>query len=136
VQVGSGVVGGTTRASLWTATAASWVDLHSFLSGFSSSQARDVWRDGATVYVVGYGFNSATSRIEALMWVGTVGTSCYPNCDLSTGSPLLTANDFQCFADKFAANDTYANCDGSTGTPALTANDFQCFANAYASGCS
>ena len=29
----------------------------------------------------------------------------------------------------------YANCDGSTGTPLLTANDFQCFANAYAAGC-
>jgi subtilisin-like proprotein convertase family protein len=29
----------------------------------------------------------------------------------------------------------YANCDQSTGTPLLTANDFQCFINAYASGC-
>ena len=29
----------------------------------------------------------------------------------------------------------YANCDGSTGSPALTANDFQCFVNSYAAGC-
>jgi subtilisin-like proprotein convertase family protein len=29
----------------------------------------------------------------------------------------------------------YANCDQSTGTPLLTANDFQCFINAYAAGC-
>ena len=64
------------------------------------------------------------------------GGSCYANCDGSTGSPLLTANDFQCFANAYAANASYANCDGSTGTPALTANDFQCFANAYAAGCS
>jgi hypothetical protein len=63
------------------------------------------------------------------------GSSCYANCDGSTGSPLLTANDFQCFLNKYAANDTYANCDGSTGTPLLTANDFQCFLNKYAAGC-
>ncbi len=60
---------------------------------------------------------------------------CYANCDGSTGTPALTANDFQCFINKFAANDTYANCDGSTGIPALTANDFQCFINRYANGC-
>ncbi|MBX3376256.1 MAG: hypothetical protein KF678_04550 [Phycisphaeraceae bacterium] len=63
-------------------------------------------------------------------------SSCYPNCDQSTGSPLLTANDFQCFLNKFAAGDTYANCDGSTGNPLLTANDFQCFLNKFAAGCS
>ena len=61
---------------------------------------------------------------------------CYANCDGSTGSPMLTANDFQCFIDKYVANHTYANCDGSTGTPMLTANDFQCFINRYAGGCS
>ncbi|MBX3375573.1 MAG: hypothetical protein KF678_01055 [Phycisphaeraceae bacterium] len=61
--------------------------------------------------------------------------TCYANCDGSTGSPQLTANDFQCFLNKYAAGDTYANCDGSTGNPALTANDFQCFLNKYAAGC-
>ncbi|MBX3375801.1 MAG: hypothetical protein KF678_02205 [Phycisphaeraceae bacterium] len=67
---------------------------------------------------------------------GTVATGgCYANCDGSTGNPLLTANDFQCFLNKYAANDTYANCDGSTGNPLLTANDFQCFLNKYAAGC-
>jgi hypothetical protein len=62
--------------------------------------------------------------------------ACYPNCDGSTATPVLTANDFQCFLNKYAQNDTYANCDGSTATPILTANDFQCFLNAYAAGCS
>ncbi|MBX3378277.1 MAG: hypothetical protein KF678_14880 [Phycisphaeraceae bacterium] len=60
---------------------------------------------------------------------------CYANCDNSTSGSLLTANDFQCFLNKFAAGDTYANCDGSTGTPSLTANDFQCFLNRFAEGC-
>ena len=61
---------------------------------------------------------------------------CYANCDGSTGTPALTANDFQCFINAYAAGTAYANCDGSTGTPALTANDFQCFINKYAGGCS
>ena len=60
---------------------------------------------------------------------------CYANCDGSTGTPALTANDFQCFINAYAASSPYANCDASTGTPALTANDFQCFINKYAGGC-
>jgi hypothetical protein len=64
-----------------------------------------------------------------------VAGGCYANCDGSTGNPLLTANDFQCFLNKYASGDTYANCDGSTGNPLLTANDFQCFLNKYAGGC-
>ncbi len=67
--------------------------------------------------------------------VASVPGTCYANCDNSTGSPRLTANDFQCFIDAFASGLTYANCDGSSGTPTLTANDFQCFINAYATGC-
>ena len=62
--------------------------------------------------------------------------ACYANCDQSTSNPLLTANDFQCFLNEYAAGTSYANCDGSTNVPALTANDFQCFLNAYAGGCS
>jgi hypothetical protein len=61
---------------------------------------------------------------------------CYPNCDDSTGSPLLTANDFQCFLNRFVALDPYANCDNSSSVPQLTANDFQCFVNRFAAGCS
>jgi murein DD-endopeptidase MepM/ murein hydrolase activator NlpD len=64
-----------------------------------------------------------------------VDVGCYANCDASTGNPSLTANDFQCFINTFAANNPYANCDGSTGVPALTANDFQCFVNQFAGGC-
>jgi hypothetical protein len=61
---------------------------------------------------------------------------CYANCDSSTGIPVLTANDFSCFLNAYAAGSEYANCDGSTIQPHLTANDFSCFLNRYASGCS
>ncbi len=61
---------------------------------------------------------------------------CKINCDGSTTSPVLSANDFQCFLNSFAAGNCYANCDGSTSNPLLTANDFQCFLNAYSAGCS
>ncbi len=66
---------------------------------------------------------------------GNAPAACYANCDASTGTPALTANDFQCFLNRYAAADSYANCDASTGTPALTANDFQCFLNKFAAGC-
>jgi hypothetical protein len=61
---------------------------------------------------------------------------CYANCDGSTLPPRLTANDFQCFLDKFASGDASSNCDGSSVWPVLTANDFQCFLNSFAAGCS
>lgn len=48
---------------------------------------------------------------------------CYANCDGSSAAPLLSANDFQCFLNKYAAGDAYANCDGSTSSPVLNAND-------------
>ncbi len=62
-------------------------------------------------------------------------SSCYSNCDGSTSTPTLTANDFQCFLNAFAAGKNYANCDQSTASPLLTANDFQCFLIKYAQGC-
>jgi hypothetical protein len=61
------------------------------------------------------------------------GPACYVNCDCSTSSPVLTANDFSCFLNRFVEGDQYANCDGVGG---LTANDFSCFLSSYATGCS
>jgi alpha-amylase len=65
----------------------------------------------------------------------TVNLPCYANCDGSTTTPRLTANDFSCFLNAYANGESYANCDGSVIQPILTANDFQCFLNAYAGGC-
>jgi len=67
-------------------------------------------------------------------FIGVLG-GCYANCDGSTIAPVLTANDFQCFLNYYAAGSSNANCDGSTTMPVLSANDFQCFLNAYAVGC-
>jgi photosystem II stability/assembly factor-like uncharacterized protein len=87
-----------------------------------------VWRNDTTLMAVTHGRG---------IYLGdaTVAT-CYPNCDGSTTSPILNANDFQCFLNAFAAGQSYANCDGSTVVPVLNANDFQCFLNAFAAGCS
>jgi hypothetical protein len=68
-------------------------------------------------------------------WAVTAPDPCYANCDGSTVPPILNANDFQCFLNKYAAGDPYANCDGSTVPPVLNANDFQCFLNKFAAGC-
>jgi hypothetical protein len=69
------------------------------------------------------------------MMTSALPASCYANCDGSTGPSILTANDFQCFLNRFAFGDSYANCDASNGTPVLTPNDFLCFLNTYAAGC-
>jgi hypothetical protein len=53
----------------------------------------------------------------------------------SASGLLLSANDFVCFLNRYAAGESYANCDQSTVSPILTANDFQCFLNSYAAGC-
>lgn len=71
---------------------------------------------------------------DTAKWVVSLDT-CYANCDASFASPTLTANDFQCFLDRFAVGSVYANCDASTGTPVLTANDFQCYINQFVAGC-
>jgi hypothetical protein len=63
-------------------------------------------------------------------------TFCYANCDCSTATPALTANDFTCFTTRFAANSPLANCDNSTTAPILSANDFVCFLNEFVAGCS
>ncbi len=93
---------------------------------------------GAASPLTGWTTATGTGGAYSITFTGAcfVVGGCYANCDGSTGSPALTANDFQCFINEYAANHAYANCDGSTGNPALTANDFQCFINKYAGGCS
>jgi hypothetical protein len=78
---------------------------------------------------------SGIAIIAASLGGVTSVAACYANCDGSTALPLLTANDFQCFLNLYAAGSSGANCDESTANPILTANDFQCFLNKYAAGC-
>jgi len=70
---------------------------------------------------------------DVTVTLDTTAPSCAANCDGSTGSPVLTGNDFQCFLNAYVSGAPYANCDGVGG---LTANDFQCFLDKYAAGCS
>jgi hypothetical protein len=65
-------------------------------------------------------------------WVGCKEPACYANCDASTASPRLTANDFLCFLNKFVLRDPYANCDANAS---INAADFQCFLTRFAAGC-
>lgn len=67
--------------------------------------------------------------------IGPLERAWCANCDGSTGSPALTAMDFQCFLTAYASGDSGANCDGSTASPVLNAADFICFQNAFARGC-
>jgi hypothetical protein len=60
---------------------------------------------------------------------------CYPNCDCSSETNPLSAADFMCFLQRFAAGDLYANCDNSTTPPVLNVLDFTCFLNRFAAGC-
>jgi hypothetical protein len=63
------------------------------------------------------------------------GETCYANCDGSTAAPVLTASDFVCFMNRFAAGDLLANCDGSTAPPVLNVADFSCFVAKFIAGC-
>jgi hypothetical protein len=124
------------HACVWTGSPESWEDLSLALTGsWNSSVAQCIWSDGTRLNISGYGSNASTGRYEAILWSRPLAASCYANCDGSTATPLLNANDFQCFINKFAAGDSYANCDGSTVPPILNVNDFQCFLNAFATGC-
>jgi probable HAF family extracellular repeat protein len=140
---GSVIVGSTgppflQRAFLWTPSLG-MVDLNTYLpsigvdlSGWTLTDATGISQDGITI--VGNGVH--LDHTEA--WAADLVTrpTCYANCDQSPCAPVLNANDFSCFLNKFAAGDSYANCDGSTTPPVLNANDFVCFLNKFAAGCS
>ncbi|MEK6676557.1 MAG: hypothetical protein AABZ47_13005, partial [Planctomycetota bacterium] len=85
VQVGTVSGAGGSHAAVWAGTAESLVDLHSFLPvSFASSSASGVEVDaGGVMIIVGTGYNSATSRNEALMWKSVPGPNCLidPDCD-------------------------------------------------------
>ncbi len=123
----AGTSGG--RAFLWRA-GGPLIDLNTLISPASGWVLEQAWAITDSGLIAGAGTKDGWPRGFIL------SPACYANCDGSTATPALTANDFQCFINKYAAADPYANCDGSTATPSLTANDFQCFINRYAAGCS
>jgi hypothetical protein len=56
---------------------------------------------------------------------------CIADCDQNES---LTAADSFCYLGLYSAGDPRANCDLSKGPPVLTANDFMCFLNSFAAG--
>lgn len=131
----------TTPGVALSANTTYWVVLHAVSGQFDWGWAGDAGGSGvAFTHVWGVSEDAAAfwwsfDSYPLQMKVATA-VACYPNCDGSSTSPLLTANDFQCFLNAYASGLTYANCDGSTAVPVLTANDFQCFLNSFAAGCS
>lgn len=67
----------------------------------------------------------------SILCLSSIQAQTLPDCD---GNGVLTANDFTCFMNMYAAGNPLANCDGSTVAPVLNANDFNCFLNLYAKG--
>ncbi|HKQ48477.1 MAG TPA: hypothetical protein VJZ71_10440 [Phycisphaerae bacterium] len=103
-QVGRVTVDGASHASFWSGTAASWVDLHTFLpaGGFAYSEATGISHVGGITYVVGFGFNGATQREEALMWVAEAPECCTGDFD---GNNAVTDADTSDFVDALLVGD-------------------------------
>jgi len=102
------------------------------LQAFAGENSSGNWQ--LLVQDCAFGESGEISAFELTLAAARV-VPCPANCDGSTGVPVLTGNDFQCFMNLYTAGSSLANCDGSTGIPALTANDFQCFMQLYAAGC-
>ncbi len=128
INASSQVVGTSiSRAVLWNAVTP--IDLNSTIGSNTGWVLERAWSISDSGHIVGSG--QYLGQPHAFLLVA----GCYSNCDGSTALPVLTANDFQCFLNRYAAGDPYANCDGSTVAPVLNANDFQCFLNSFAAGC-
>ncbi|MBX3377693.1 MAG: hypothetical protein KF678_11905 [Phycisphaeraceae bacterium] len=112
-----------------------WHALGAGVGGFPDHLAVADDGRGPSLFVSGdFSFCGGGQVGRICQWVGCAGNrQCYADCD---NNRVLTANDFMCFLNKYAARDPYANCDGSAVSPVMTAADFQCFLNKYAQGCS
>lgn len=113
LQVGYAYVNDYAHASLWTGTADSWVDLASFLPGsWGTSVATDVWSDGTTTYVVGWGDNTETGHEEALLWTHVQCPACAIDYDQDGG---MTGGDAAAFLSDFEAGAPCADIDQDGG---------------------
>jgi hypothetical protein len=114
------------RASLWTGTAESWLDLHALLPpAFSVSEAHAIGATSDLLFVAGFGYNTLTSRYEALLW-----THPLPLCDsidFNNSGSQFEGQDIEAFLSVFsegpcvpaqaACNDIDFNNDGSLFDP-------------------
>jgi len=92
IQVGQATINAVTHAVLWQGTASSMLDLHQFAPAsfaYSVATGIDLSPLDGTLRVVGYGFNEATGRTEALLWIN--GNSACPS-DIN-GDAVVNIND-------------------------------------------
>ncbi len=140
VVVGQGTSANGSEAMIWDPIKG-MRPLRGWILSFNSDQVAQLglWKltaatgisaDGTTV--TGYGTNPQ-GITEG--FVATIPAMCYANCDNSKTSPILSANDFTCFLNRFRNGDSYANCDASTTPPVLNAGDFTCFLDKFRAGC-
>ena len=123
VQLGSAFGG----PGLWNGSADSFFSLASFVPpGYSSPVATrfEIAPDGAMT-VVGFGWNAATARNEALLWRSLADCPADFNSD-----GAATSQDFFDFIAAFFAGDADFNHDGAT-----TSQDFFDFISAFFTPC-
>ena len=83
-----------------------------------------------------HGGYAGGANVLSDLWLLRCSTSCYPDCDTTTGPGVLDIFDFLCFGNRFSSNDPYAcDCDSSTGVGVCDIFDFLCFGNAFSAGC-
>ncbi len=84
-------------------------------------------------------FTTGGSTFTPRVFAGVIhyeSSSCYADCDTSTGVGVLDIFDFLCFGNRFSAGDPYAcDCDTSTGPLVCDIFDFLCFGNEFNAGC-
>jgi hypothetical protein len=90
------------HACLWSGTAASWVDLHSFLPEeftYWQSEAFGITHVDGIPYVVGVA-SDGNGHQQALMWVGTAAACCPGDFD---GNSAVTNADISGFVTALLA---------------------------------
>jgi hypothetical protein len=76
-----------------------------------------------------FGLTLGSGFGEDAIYLATIESTCYPDCDRNG---MLDVFDFLCFQDAFVAGDPYADCDGNT---VLDVFDFLCYQDAFVAGC-
>lgn len=127
LQAGYAQIGAHKHAGVWSGTAGSWEDLLFVTPGsWADTVAQAVWRDGARIYVAGWGVNLATGRNEALLWTRGLCPSDFNH------DGFVTGDDFDTFVSAFAIGDAAADFDQNGF---VTGDDFDAFVAAFEAGC-
>jgi hypothetical protein len=130
------------RAALWTGTAASFVNLHSFLpSNYYYSTAYGVYHAGGaggTTYVVGSAYNTTTSRTEAVMWTSVpppppCGSADF-DCDGDTATDADIESFFRCLAGTCPPPPCTSSADFNRDGDSATDADIEAFFRVLAGG--